>query len=198
MEIEIKEQKTILVVDDTYANIDMLLAILQDYDVIPAASGEDALSLMAEEQIDLILLDIVMPGMDGFEVCRNLKGNPVTQNIPVIFITAKNDEDVVEEAYETGGVDYVTKPFKPLELLSRIRTQLTQQAMIKDLQDAVNQIETLSGLLPICSHCKKIRDDKGCWNQLERYIQKHSKALFSHGICPDCAEKLYPDFNLYN
>ena len=132
------KQMTILVVDDTEANIDMLLAILKHYDVIPATSGEDALSLLEEETVDIILLDIIMPEMDGFDVCRQLKNNPATTDIPVIFITAKGDEDSIEEAYAIGGVDYITKPFRPRELLARIRTHLglqhTQQLLKKELE----------------------------------------------------------------
>jgi CheY-like chemotaxis protein len=197
MGIEKKERKTILIVDDTEVNIDMLLGILKNYDVIPATSGEDALSVVEDEQIDLILLDILMPGMDGLEVCRRLKDNPVTRNIPVIFITVKTDENSIEDAYDAGGVDYVTKPFKPRELLARIRTQLRLQGMIKSLQGAFENIKTLSGLLPICSHCRKIRDDKGYWDSLESYLEKHSGVSFTHGLCKECSEDLYANEDWY-
>jgi CheY-like chemotaxis protein len=193
MSDETVDEKTILVVDDAEANVDILLAILKYYDVIPSTSGEDALALVKEEKVDLILLDILMPGMDGLEVCRRLKADPATMDIPVIFITVKNDEKSIEEAYESGGVDYVTKPFKPVELLARVRTQLTLRETITDLQVALDNIKTLNGLLPICSYCKKIRDDKGYWNNLESYIQKHSDASFTHGICAECADKFYSE-----
>jgi len=165
MNNDIKEQTTILVVDDTEANIDMILAILKSYDVIPATSGEDALSLLDEEKVDLILLDILMPEMDGFEVCQKLKDNPATKDIPVIFITAKEDEDSIEKAYEIGGVDYITKPFRPRELLARIKTHLRLQhtrkllkeknetqmellhVLCHDLTNPLGAIESYSGLL---------------------------------------------------
>jgi hypothetical protein len=73
-----------------------------------------------------------------------------------------------------------------------------REKLIKELQNALTEIKTLSGLLPICSYCKKIRDDKGYWNQIESYIHKHSDTEFSHGICPECAKKYYPDFNIYD
>ncbi|SDT84387.1 diguanylate cyclase [Desulfobacula phenolica] len=128
-----KTKKTILVVDDTETNLDMILAILKEYDVIPVTSGEDALLVLKEEKIDMILLDILMPGMDGFEVCNGLKADGETKNIPVIFITAKNDEDSIEKAYELGGVDYVTKPFRPRELMARVKTHLCMQEIIDNL-----------------------------------------------------------------
>ncbi|MCD6292820.1 MAG: diguanylate cyclase [Deltaproteobacteria bacterium] len=126
--------RTILVVDDTVANLDILVGLLDDYDVIEAAGGSEALEIVVEEEIDLILLDIMMPGMDGYEVCRRLKENEKSSTIPIIFITAMSDEDAIEEAYDTGGVDYVTKPFKPKELLARVKIQLAHQEMIERLE----------------------------------------------------------------
>ena len=75
-----------------------------------------------------------------------------------------------------------------------MKTQQERERLIKELQDALADIKTLSGLVPICANCKKIRDDKGYWMQLEGYLQEHSHAKFSHGVCPDCMQKLYPDF----
>ena len=115
---------SILIVDDTIENLDILVDLLSSYDVIGAISGKDALEILNDEKIDLILLDIMMPDMDGFEVCEILKENKNTKDIPVIFITAKTDEDSIDKAFEVGGVDYLTKPFRPRELLSRIKTQL--------------------------------------------------------------------------
>ena len=127
-------KQTILAVDDTVANLDILLVLLKDFDVIEAAGGEAALEIVTEEEIDLILLDIMMPGMDGYTVCRRLKENEKTKNIPIIFITARTDEDAIEKAYDAGGVDYVTKPFKPKELLARVKIQLEHQEMIEKLE----------------------------------------------------------------
>ena len=139
------KNKTILVVDDTEGSLDMALAILQDYDVIPCTSGADALEMVKEEQINLILLDILMPEMDGYTVCTKLKQNPDTQEIPVIFITAKTDEESIEKAYELGGADYVTKPFKPKELLARVRVQLRLQAVLQEL-DIMATRDVLTGI----------------------------------------------------
>lgn len=128
------EDKNILIVDDSRENIDILLGLLDDYDPLVALNGEKAISLALRNEVDLILLDILMPEMNGIEVCRKLKENIKTKNIPVIFITAKTDEDTIEEAYEAGGVDFVTKPFKPRELISRVKTHLKIQNLIQNLE----------------------------------------------------------------
>ena len=137
--------ETILVVDDTESNLDMILAILKDYDVIASTSGEDALATVREEPVDLVLLDILMPGTDGFEVCRRLKASPETRDIPIIFITAKNDEETIEAAYDLGGTDYVTKPFRPKELLARVKVQLNLQRVIREL-DFLAARDSLTGI----------------------------------------------------
>lgn len=122
----INGQKTILIVDDTDTNIHILIELLDDkYDILASLNGHDAIEIINEEQIDLILLDIMMPEIDGYEVCKRLKENSKTKDIPIIFITAKTDEESIKKAYEVGGVDYITKPFKAIEVLSRINTHLT-------------------------------------------------------------------------
>lgn len=128
------ENKTILIVDDTNTNIDILLGLLEGYDVVVATDGNTAIKIANEEKIDLILLDIMMPDIDGFEVCTILKSIEQTKDIPVIFITAKTDEDSIETAYDVGGVDYVSKPFKPKELLARVKTQLQMRSVIQNLE----------------------------------------------------------------
>jgi len=126
--------KTILIVDDTISNLDILVGLLDDYDVIDATNGKDALEILQEEKVNLILLDIMMPDMDGYEVCQKLKSNSITKDIPVIFITAKSDEDSIEKAYEVGGIDYVIKPFRPKELLARVNRELKLQDLQTELK----------------------------------------------------------------
>lgn len=125
---------TILVVDDTPANIDILVELLGAYDVVVSLNGKDALSIARERPVDLVLLDIMMPGMDGFRVCEALKSDPKTAQVPVVFITAKADEESIEHAYDAGGADYVTKPFKPREVLARVRFQIERAEHIKKLE----------------------------------------------------------------
>lgn len=129
-----KNKSSILIVDDTETNIDILIELLSEYEIAVAIDGESAMEILAQEKPDLILLDIMMPNMDGYEVCENIKANEDTQSIPVIFITARTDEDAIERAYEVGGVDYVTKPFKPRELLARVKTQLKVNKLIQHLE----------------------------------------------------------------
>ena len=128
------EDKKILIVDDTVSNLDILEDLLHAYIVLSSTNGEDALEAVKEEQIDLILLDIMMPDMDGYEVCKKLKSDPLTKDIPIIFITAKDDEESIEKAYEVGGDDYVRKPFLPKELLARVKKELKIQDMMHKLQ----------------------------------------------------------------
>ena len=126
--------KTILIVDDTIINLDILVVLLKEYDVLVAVNGLEALTIASENKPDLILLDIMMPDMDGYEVCTKLKENQNTKDIPIIFITVKTDEDSIEKAFDIGGVDYVTKPFRSKELLARVTTQLkiAEQSYFKD------------------------------------------------------------------
>jgi diguanylate cyclase (GGDEF)-like protein len=137
--------KTILIVDDTPTNIDILVGILDDYDLLVAQDGKSALDIADEEKIDLILLDIMMPEMDGYEVCRRLKLNHKTKDIPIVFITAKTDEDSIAKAYSAGGVDYVTKPFMPKELLARVKVQLKIHSLIANLE-YLSSYDIMTGL----------------------------------------------------
>ena len=116
----------ILIVDDVAENIQVAMNILkeEDYEFSFAKNGEDALHLLRKNQFDLVLLDIMMPGIDGYEVCRQIKKDPVLLNIPVIFLTAKADIDSMTEGFNVGGSDYITKPFHANELLARVKTHL--------------------------------------------------------------------------
>jgi CheY-like chemotaxis protein len=198
------EQK-ILVVDDNAANLDVMLQFLEPlgYELAIATSGEKALLVADHFRPNLVLLDVMMPGMDGFETCRRLKAPPLSLQAPVIFVTAKKETDDIVMGFNCGGVDYISKPFRQAEVASRIETHLrlrhmimVQADLIDQLQQARGEIKALSGLLPICSYCKKIRDDEGYWHQLESYIHKHSDAQFSHGLCEACASEHYPELDL--
>jgi len=138
--------KTILIIDDTKANINSLINLLGDtYDILVARNGISALEIANEEQtIDLILLDIMMPKMDGYEVCQKLKANKKTDSIPIIFLTAKTDEESIERAYDIGGIDYVTKPFKPKELLARVKRELKLQELLSDLEQSQKELKLLA------------------------------------------------------
>lgn len=139
------KNNTILVVDDTVGNLDILSDLLCDYDVVVATNGIDALEICEEEEIDLILLDIMMPQMSGIEVCQILKSKEDTKEIPILFITAKTDEASIQEAYEAGGIDYVTKPFRPVELLAKVKIQFQLQEMTNELIRLAT-VDTMTGL----------------------------------------------------
>ncbi len=134
-----KDGQIVLIVDDASENVDLLVNLLKDYDLVTALDGETALKIVDEENVDLILLDIMMPGMDGFEVCKILKSNVKTTHIPIIFLSAKDKHQDIQKGFELGAVDYVTKPFNPNELLSRANTHLKLRAYEKNLEKRVEQ-----------------------------------------------------------
>jgi class 3 adenylate cyclase len=132
------KKNTVLIVDDAPENIDLLDSFLNpDYNIKVALNGEKALKIAGSESPpDIILLDIEMPGMDGYEVCRCLKADPKTRDIPIIFVTAKSDESDETKGLEIGAVDYITKPFSPSIVLARVKTHLTLKLMRQKIQDA--------------------------------------------------------------
>ena len=139
------KKKTILIVDDTKINIDILIELLDDtYDVIVSLSAKRALEIVDETPVNIILLDILMPDVSGYDVCRILKTKDNTKNIPVIFITANTDEESIDLAYQVGGIDYITKPFKALELLARVKTQLNMQNLLLELEESSKELKLLA------------------------------------------------------
>nr|MBZ4194484.1 response regulator [Candidatus Contendobacter sp.] len=134
---DVTERQTILIVDDTPDNIALLSALLKGrYKIKVATHGARALKIAATvPSPDLILLDIVMPGMDGYEVCRRLKDDPHTTHIPVIFLTAKPEVEAEEKGLKLGAVDYITKPISPSILLARVETHITLKNTRQFLQN---------------------------------------------------------------
>ncbi len=195
---------TILIIDDQPSNLAVLVDFLEDLiiEVVVAENGESGFTRAKYVVPDLILLDVLMPGQDGFQTCQRLKGDEKTANIPVIFLTALTDVKEKVKGFECGGVDYVTKPLQLEEVWARINTHLTVNRLQQSLRGknqklslALSEIKTLQGILPLCSFCKKVRDDKGYWQQVDEYIQKHTEADVSHGLCPDCLEEHYPEIS---
>jgi two-component system sensor histidine kinase/response regulator len=129
-----KYDNKILLVDDDLKNLQVAMSILRDYNVIYAQSGEKALELLEKNQFDLILLDVVMPTMDGYYVCSKIKSNEKTKKIPVIFLTVKDDEKDIVKGFELGAVDYITKPFYSEVLLKRVEVHLKLAAVMKELE----------------------------------------------------------------
>ena len=115
---------TVLIVDDTEANIDILMEILEEYDLVVAMDGESALEAVEEELPALILLDVLMPDIDGFEVCKRLKSIPETATVPIIFLSALSGDEEKQKGLDLGAVDFITKPFDPSEIQAKVKQHL--------------------------------------------------------------------------
>jgi len=198
------QKMKILIVDDEPMNIALLANALKDsYEICTAQNGHDAISRVKEESPDLLLLDIMMPEMDGFQVCRIIRAEGAYADTPVIFVTALDSPEGEGEGLELGAVDYITKPVNLKLMKLRVRNQIElkrrrnliqeQNALLtrqkEALEATLGRIKRLEGMLSICMQCKKIRSENNDWHQLEKYIVEHSDAVFSHGICPECLDK---------
>ena len=149
------------------------------------------MQLAKTHKLDLVLMDIDLPeGMDGIETASIIKS---TFGIPSIFITALTDPLFIDRARHSEPAGYLVKPINKLSLHGSIQIGIQQHALASDLQASLEKVKLLTGLLPICSHCNKIKNEQNQWEKLERYISAHSEADFSHGICPDCQKKYYSD-----
>jgi PleD family two-component response regulator len=208
------EKKDILIVEDNLLNLRLVSQILtaNGYKVRPVTNGEEALAAVRSKPPDLVLLDVMMPGMNGYEVCQRLKAEEQARDIPVIFLSALSATEDKIKAFTVGGVDYITKPFQAREVVARVATHLALKDLHsqletanrelekrnaelnernRELQEALDTIQNLSGLIPICAWCgRKIEDEEGQWVPLELYIESHSGATFTHGMCPDCFERM--------
>jgi phosphoserine phosphatase RsbU/P len=168
------------------------------YEVVVASDGVEAWEILqGDDAPPLAILDWMMPSMDGLEVCHRVRNRPRCTPLYLILLTAKGRREDIVTGLEAGANDYVTKPFNREELRARVEVgvrmvELQQNLAdrVRALEEALARVKQLQGLLPICSYCKKIRDDQNYWQQVESYIAEHSQAQFSHSICPDCYEKL--------
>ena len=171
-----------------------------------AGNGREGLELFRLHRPGIVITDIRSPVMDGLTMAREIKA--LDEKTQILVTTAHNDTNYFLDAIDIGIDRYVLKPIDHEKLFSGLekcmatisgekekqRHQQELEKLVAKLQEALATIKTLHGILPICSSCKKIRDDKGSWTQIEAYISEHTDAEFSHGICSECAEKLYPDY----
>lgn len=171
-----------------------------DCDVCFAATGGEALALLETRMPDLVLLDVRRPDADGFLVCRAMRAVPATRDVPVLFLAAERDLLWVRRAFESGGTDFVTKPFDGRELASRVRAHLQLRRQREELQRqkelltaALARVWRLEGLIPICMYCHRMGESEAAWQRLEAYIAEHEDARFSHGICPSCFAERFPE-----
>jgi CheY-like chemotaxis protein len=196
----------VLIVEDNPTFSDTMKRMIEGmgYEVAGiAADGRQAIQMAQSLRPDVILMDVGLPIMDGIQATQQIQAACPT---PVVIVTAHEPTDIVGRASMAGVGAYLVKPPEALEIeraiviamarfadmieLRRLNAEL--EARNQELQEALARVKTLRGLLPICASCKKIRDDQGYWQQVEVYLRQHSEAQFSHGICPDCAKKLYP------
>jgi YesN/AraC family two-component response regulator len=175
-------------------------------EVFAARNGSEGLELFKQHRPDLVISDIRMPVLDGIQMIQEIR--LLDKDAKIIMISAYNDSVFLIKAIDIGIDGYVMKPIDTTKLQASINKcteiiayrraaqvhQEEQNNLIDKLNAALTKVKLLSGFLPICASCKKIRDDKGYWQQIESYIHEHSEAEFSHGICPDCAKKIYGDY----
>ena len=165
---------------------------------------ENFLRELQAETPDVILSDHGLPQFDGFSALEIARQK--CPDVPFLFVTGSLGEEVIIKTLRGGATDYVLKhqlsKLTPAveralreaeERRRRKEAEAEQERLICELKEALARVKALSGLLPICSSCKNIRDDKGYWNRLEVYLEEHSSATLTHGICPECARRLYPD-----
>ena len=164
------------------------------YEVTAVEDGAQAWTALEREMTPQVaILDWLMPGMDGTEICRRIRKEQRVNPIYLILLTARRGREDKIHGLESGADDYITKPFDRGELRARVQVGIRvlelQGALaqrIRQLEEALSRVSLLQGLLPICSYCKKIRNDRNYWQQVEGYISEHSDVQFSHGICPEC------------
>jgi CheY-like chemotaxis protein len=203
-----KNRFNILLVEDNQADVQLLQEMIMELEsdllhpvilyMTHAVSLKEA-SLHAGKSFDVILLDLTLPDSKGMNTVSSIINQ--FKAVPVVVLTGISDAELGLASVKSGAQDYLVKnEITPALLLrsmqyaiERLLIVREKEQLITDLQDAMAQIKTLSGLLPICANCKKIRNDQGFWERIESYISKHTGADFTHGICPECMHKLYPD-----
>ena len=245
---------SILVVEDSACQAEQLRLMLEKhgYAVRMATDGKHALESIRHDPPSLVLSDIVMPEMNGYQLCAAIRADERIRNLPVVLLTALSSPRDILHALECDADNFITKPYNEQYLLSRMESIMagirqrqqqgsgncaevvhegehfkvvteyqrifdllfsTYEAMViknRELQDtqrelsekvfelevALERVRQLEGIIPVCMHCKKIRDDQDYWHQMEQFISEHSGMKFSHGVCPECLKKYYSEFEI--
>lgn len=191
----------ILIAEDEPISRRMLEASLVKWghEVIVTTNGAEAWAeFQKADAPSLAILDIMMPEISGLEICRKIRQIPNPSPPYLILLTGKQEKEDVVIGIEAGANDYLTKPFHREELRVRlgvgvqmVELQQSLAERVRELEDALAQVKQLQGTLPICSHCKKIRDDENYWHQVDNYISRYTDTHFSHSVCPDCYKEIW-------
>ncbi len=193
----------VLIAEDDKTSRMILERILtkNGHQVTAVEDGLKALASIKKEVPDMLITDWMMPDLDGLELCLRVRALDLSSYVYIILWTALTQKENIIKGLDAGADDYITKPFDRTELLARVKAgeriiqlEKSLRQRNKELSEALAQVKQLKGLLPICMFCKKIRNDENYWQQIEDYIAKHSQADFSHGICPECLKKQYPEY----
>jgi phosphoserine phosphatase RsbU/P len=190
----------VVIAEDDAVSRRLLEAALEEWGfaVTSTSDGRGALEKLREvDGPKLGILDWVMPQLSGPEVCREVRAEASGRGHYLILLTGRDGSSDAVEGLESGANDFIRKPFDYAELRARvqvgervIRLQEELAERVEELQAALDRVKQLQGLVPICAYCKKIRDDKNYWHQVEDYVSRHSGAQFSHGMCPECFDRI--------
>jgi len=203
---------SILIVDDSEEQRELLALILKTAgyrSLLFTESAEEALKRLGigadprpSERIEVVLMDFLMPGMDGLEACRRIRAEERLKHLPVIVVTAKTDPPDLMDAYTAGATDYIRKPVIPMELVARVSMAMTMKeefdnreehereldAKTKELTRTLDELKTLRGSLCLCSKCKRVRTTSGIWQRIEDYLEEKFNAKITSGICNRCGK----------
>jgi len=199
-----------------------MLADQRDVNFHYCDSPAEAIGTAERIKPTVILQDLIMPGVDGLTLVRKYRASPATKDLPIIVLSTKEDAAVKSEAFAAGANDYLVKLPDKIELVARIRlhsnayanqlqrdeayralresqrqlllSNATLLSLNQKLEDALSKVKQLSGLVPICSYCKRIRTDENYWEQVDRFVAEHSEVRFSHGICPSCYKTFLAEY----
>jgi sigma-B regulation protein RsbU (phosphoserine phosphatase) len=198
-----RHPRRVLVADDSRSMRMLLGRTLKEgaFDVRMVEDGHALRESLKQADAPLLVVsDWQMPGPSGVEICRDLRSQPGGDRFFFLVVTANTDQDSLLAALESGANDFIRKPFSPAELLARVNAgqrvielQASLEAKVAELAATLSEVRTLRGLIPICMHCHSVRTVGDHWQKLEAYLEEHSEAVMSHGLCEACLEKFYPE-----
>lgn len=200
---QLEPRPVVLLAEDEPATRRMMEAQMTrfGFEVVSVADGLKAWEVLQSPQAPpLVVLDWNMPGLDGPDICRRIRATDRAGYSYMLLVTARNAKSDVVEGLSAGADDFISKPVDPDELHARLRTgerivrlEQTLGRQVKELQAAAEHVRELQGMIPICMHCKRIRNQSQIWEKVETYIEGRSGAKFSHALCAECLDTHYPD-----